>query len=238
LEQYEFKGPTMMQEQDVIFKQSEGNAWFHRNAERLDDGNRPDVVRDMLGLLSPTRRALIGSVCDVGCSAGGRLGRLGSLVRSDTRLCGFDASDDAIATGTKSYPRLDLRPGLVDAPPFTESFDLVIVSFVLHWIDRRRIADAIAAVDHLVAKDGLLIVSDFLPDRPCARRYHHRDDVELYTYKQDYGAAFTEKGGYLEIARHVFPHDCVSHYVDVSDNHNRAMCAILAKTVTDGQGDT
>ena len=226
-----------MQEQDVIFKQSEGNAWFHRNAERLDDSNRPDVVRDMLNLLSPKRRASIGSVCDVGCSAGGRLDRLRTLLGPDTRLCGFDASDDAIATGTKSYPNLDLRPGLADAPPFTERFDLVIVSFVLHWIDRRRIAAAIAAVDHLVSEGGLLIISDFLPDHPCARRYHHRDDVELFTYKQDYSPAFTANGRYLEIARHVFPHDCESHYVDVSEDQNRAMCAILAKASTDGQVD-
>lgn len=227
----------MTQEQDVVFKQSEGNAWFRRNAERLDNNNRPDVVRDMLNLLSPKRLELIGSVCDVGCSAGGRLDRLSTLVRPNTRLCGFDASDDAIATGTKRYSNLDLRSGLADAPPFSERFDLVIVSFVLHWIDRRRIVAAIAAVDQLVADGGLLIISDFLPDHPCAQRYHHRDDIELYTYKQDYGPAFTGHRGYMEIARHVFPHDCESHYVDVSEHQNRAMCAILAKTSTDGRAD-
>lgn len=225
-----------MQEQDIIFKKSEGNAWFHRNAGRLDHHNRPDVVRDMISLLSPARRTLVSSVCDVGCSAGGRLDRLGAVLGSTTRLCGFDASDDAIATGVKNYPALDLRSGLADAPPFTERFDLVIVSFVLHWIDRRRIDNAIAAVDHLVADGGLLIVSDFLPDRPCARRYHHREDVDLYTYKQDYAAAFTTYGGYLEIARHVFAHDCESHYVDASDDQNRAMCSILAKNGPEGQG--
>lgn len=228
----------MTQTQDIIFKQSEGNAWFRRNAEKLEDLNRSDVVLDMLSLLSPQRRSAIGSVCDVGCAGGGRLDRLARIVGPETRLCGFDASTDAISNGSKKYARLELRAGLADDPPFVEQFDLVIVSFVLHWIDRRRIACAVAAVDHLVADGGLLIVSDFLPDHACARRYHHRDDVELYTYKQDYGTAFTEHGGYLEIARHVFAHDCESHYVDPSEDQNRAMCAILAKTSANGQADT
>lgn len=220
----------MSQDQDVIFAQSEGNAWYRRNAAKLGSVDRPDALLDMARLLPAARREAIRSVCDIGCANGERLARFARLLPNATRLCGFDASSEAVAAGMARFEGLDLRPALADSPPFEGPFDLVTISFVLHWVDRKRLARTIAAVDGLVADGGLLILSDFLPDQPCSRRYHHRQDVELFTFKQDYSAAFSGLGLYREIGRHIFSHDAAGVELDGSEDQARAMCAMFVKS--------
>jgi SAM-dependent methyltransferase len=219
----------MTQVQDAVFGESEGNAWFRRNAETIANSRRPDALLDMVRLLSPDRRASFRSICDVGCSSGDRLARFAAEMPELSHLCGFDASQEAVDVGQDLNPTLVLRQGLADVPPFKESFDLVLVSFVLHWVDRTKIAQAVAAIDGLVKAGGTLLVSDFLPDRPCARHYHHREDIDIFTYKQDYSQIFLSLGYYVEIARHVFAHDRPTMYLEPSDDQNRAMCSMMVK---------
>lgn len=219
----------MKQDQDAIFAASEGNAWFRRNAAKLGASGRADALLEMARLLPAARRDAVRSVCDIGCANGERLARFSALLPQATTLCGFDASDEAVSFGSGRFNGLDLKTGLADSPPFEGPFDLVTISFVLHWVDRTRLARTIAAVDQLVAVGGILILSDFLPDSPCSRRYHHRDDVALFTYKQDYIRAFTGLGLYREIGRHVFSHDGEAQ-LDPSGDQDRAVCAMLVKS--------
>lgn len=214
--------------QDNVFRETEGDAWFRRNSQALAS-SEADPVSDVLRQLAPPLLSNARSVLDVGCANGWRLARLRGLLPEATEFFGFDASEAAILAGRASAPQLRLEVGLVDQPPFARSFDLVIVSYVLHWIDRSRIAHAIAAIDGLVVPGGLLVVVDFLPDRPCARRYHHREDVEMYTYKQDYPAAFTGLGLYREIARHVILHGGTQQGIAPAPDQERAVCSVLHK---------
>lgn len=220
---------VMNEPQDRIFARSEGDAWYLRNASHLMPG-RPDVLLGLLAASPVDTRARIRSICDVGCSNGDRLARFGRALPGAAALCGFDASKVATSEGMALFPGLDLRQGLADDPPFKDQFDLVIVSFVLHWVDRSRLATAIAAIDGLVAEGGILLLADFLPDRPCARRYHHRQDVTVFTYKQDYSAAFTGLGLYQEAARRLYSHDDPTGAVAVSSDQDRAMAALLVKS--------
>ena len=213
--------------QDDVFLGGEGDAWFHRNAEALSKPQRPDWILGLLSMLDA--RSEISSVCEVGCADGWRLARLAESLPNVTLNAGFDASAAAIADGKRRHPQLDLRVGPVTWPPFEQRFDLVIVSFVLHWIDRAELVRAIAAVDQLVAPGGWLAIADFLPDRPCKRRYHHRDDVVLYTFKQDYASAFTGLGLYEEVARVAFPHSQAGGVIGHVAGGERAGCALLKK---------
>lgn len=46
-----------------------------------------------------------------------------------------------------------------------------------------------------------------LPDYQQRRKYHHLPELDIYTYKQDYGNIFISSGLYKEIYRHTFNHD-------------------------------
>lgn len=218
---------SLTMKQDEVFRIGEGDAWFRRNAANLDAHSGHDPVLDTLSRLQDKEK--IHSVCEVGCASAWRLRRLPEVLPAVKRRAGFDLSDEAIQHGRAGDAALELRVGAASAPPFADQFDLVIVSFVLHWIDRALLTQSLAATDALVAPGGMLVLADFLPDTPCRRRYHHRDDVELFTYKQDYAAAFTATNLYREIGRSVFHHSSPSGSLQAVDEGDRAVCVVLHK---------
>lgn len=213
--------------QTDIFAFGEGDRWFERNRKALE-GRRTDRVIEMaLGL---HRREPIMSVCELGCANGWHLAALAEAIPSLARTAGSDLSTEAIGDGRRRWPKLELAVGSLDTPGITGDFDLIIVSFVFHWVARDRLAASVSAVDALVRKGGALIVADFLPDEPCARRYHHREDVEIWTYKQDYTRCFTDLGTYREEKREIFDHSgAAGHTIDPQD---RAVCALLRKSAS------
>lgn len=193
--------------QSNIFRNGEGDAWFERNRAAILDRSAPDGVEYLVECMSERQR--IASVCDVGCANGWRLARLATRVANGARLAGFDASPAAIADGRGRWPALELAVGVAHQPPFEPDrrFDLVITSFVLHWVGRDEFPLTVAAIDGLLTWGGYLILADFLPDVPSKRAYHHLPNQDVKTYKQDYAEAFLGLGIYLEVARITFDHN-------------------------------
>lgn len=197
--------------QSSVFRDGEGDAWFKRNQAALDASRGPDWIEFLIERLAG--RELITSLCDLGCANGWRLARIARLLAPGARLAGLDASGAAIANGRDRYKGVELWQGLIHEPPFLEgtTFDLVTLSFVLHWVDRSNFSCAIAAVDRLVAQNGYLVLADFLPDHPERRAYHHLPGQDVWTYKQDYAQAFLGLGLYQEIARVTFAHGAIAN---------------------------
>jgi SAM-dependent methyltransferase len=219
-----------VRDQTDIFSADEGDRWFRRNQARLDGGQGDDRVMAMLSRWNECEQ--VGSVCELGCANGWRLASIGERFPHVERLAGSDVSAEAIADGRRRWTTLELAVGSLDRTAIHGLFDVVIVSFVFHWVARARLASSIAAVDALVADGGALILSDFLPDNPCARPYHHRTDVELFTYKQDYVRCFTDLEIYGELERAVFSHGGGARPIDEQD---RAICVLLRKDLS-GRG--
>jgi SAM-dependent methyltransferase len=217
-----------MRDQTDIFQEEEGDNWYRRNAGVLGDAVSGDHVVNLLTRWSETES--VRSVCELGCANGWRLDAIPERLPQVDRLAGSDLSKAAIEAGRRRSPHLELAVGSLDEPALCGPFDVVIVSFVFHWVARERLAASIAAVDNLLRDGGALIIADFLPDAPCMRRYHHRTDVTLFTYKQDYSRCFTSLGIYAEIERIVFAHSPAPG-ADV-DPQNRALAALLAKQLT------
>lgn len=214
--------------QDDLFRAAEGNRWYERNRRSLSSGTRMDWPLRALSMLEGFAPA---SVLEVGCCDGYRLQALRRHYGSEIRCAGVDASVAACEAGIALHPELDLRHGLMSAIPFEEQFELVIVNFVLHWVDRATLAQSIAGVDAAVADGGILVIGDFLPDHQQRRRYHHLPEEDVWTWKQDYTLAFAGLGTYREVLRLTFDHDHPERAIGPASSESRAFCAILEKSL-------
>lgn len=217
-------------EQDEMFLAGEGDRWYARNKAKLSEAGCADWPLRLLTMLEPGPD--VRSVIELGCADGYRLAALSRLFGDGVRCAGIDASADAIRQGSERYPGLDLRQGLLSDVPLDEPADLVVVNFVLHWVDRARLVRSIAEIDRLVADGGLLLLGDFLPDFAQRRRYHHLPERRVYTYKQDYSAAFKTLGMYRECVSVSYDHDAPDHALTPTDSGSRACCALLRKSLT------
>lgn len=211
--------------QDEVFFGGEGDAWFHRNQAAL--GKHVDWPSRMFDMLE--NRNDIRDVAELGCANGWRLDGLAKKVGG--RLVGVDASKEAILDGQSRYPHLQLHHGTLANLPLEGAFDLVIVNFVFHWIDRATLATSLAEVDRVTRDEGFLILGDFLPDFPQRRLYHHRPEEKVYTYKQDYACLFRALGTYTEVARITFNHDHPAQTIQPTPSTHRAACVVLQKSL-------
>lgn len=213
--------------QDNIFFQDEGDKWFYRNREVLNKNRSMDWPLLALEWLGSDFQ--FKSLIELGCSNGWRLAKLAD--RMTGRLVGIDASAHAIENGKACWPTLDLRRGMLCSLPVDETFDVVIVNFVLHWVDRTTLARSIAEIDRVTADNGILLLGDFLPDYCTRRRYHHRPELSMYTYKQDYPAIFESLGIYKTISRFSFDHDRPSSNLSLCRGATRGMVSVLHKSL-------
>jgi SAM-dependent methyltransferase len=218
-------------DQDRIFSQGEGNAWFQRNKTALDGNDHADWPFHVIDLLED--RSTIRSVVELGCSNGYRLSKISSRLSPGCRCVGIDASHEAIQDGKLRFPVLELHQGLLSDVSLRDDFDLVIVNFVLHWVDRSTLVKSIAEIDRLTKDGGLLLIGDFLPDFQQRRRYHHLPNDTVFTYKQDYARIFEVFGTYREIVRFTYNHDDknAGYAIKPSPSPARGYCSLLSKSL-------
>ncbi len=216
--------------QDSLFISGEGDNWYRRNRSALDNPDKLDWPLHLFDLLG--NKEAITSVIELGCSNGFRLAKFKREYLPNARCVGVDASTEAISTGKSLFPEVELYHGTISAPPVEGHFDLVVVNYVLHWVDRSQLSRSLAAVDCLVKDGGLLLLGDFLPDYPQRRRYHHRPEEQVFTYKQNYSASFLALGLYREMARLTYDHDGASSYELLPvDSQRRGVCTLQVKSL-------
>jgi ubiquinone/menaquinone biosynthesis C-methylase UbiE/DNA-binding transcriptional ArsR family regulator len=104
------------------------------------------------------------SLLDVGTGTG-RMLQL--LAKNATRAVGFDSSHSMLAVARANLERaeirgVDLRQGDIYTPPLAnDSFDLIVVHQVLHFLDDP--ARAIREISRLLTPGGRMLVVDFAP---------------------------------------------------------------------------
>lgn len=180
--------------QTDIFADGEADAYTKRNAAhnaqyRIED----DVVAQSIEACDIKPR----SIFDLGCSTGERLEALASRYEASFAH-GLDSSRDAInAAIDRRHPRIGWWHD--DFPRWMEghSYDLVIASYVLHWVDRSLLMETLACLDECVAPGGHLLINDFdsIADVP----YAHTPGIT--TFKRHYARMFTSTGLY-DVAWH------------------------------------
>ena len=217
--------------QDEIFKSKEGDNWFNRNKESLGTNDKIDWPSYLIDTfkLGGTFKTLM----ELGCANGWRLQKIARKYKlSSDNVMGVEASSAAIQDAKTRYPSLRIEQGLLSKIPSDKKFDLVIVNFVYHWVDRASLSQSIAETDRVIADGGVLILGDFLPDFAQKRFYHHLPEEKVFTFKQDYAKIFESLGTYKEFARVTYNHDKPSYDVDTAESGNRGVCVALRKSLT------
>jgi ubiquinone/menaquinone biosynthesis C-methylase UbiE len=159
-------------------------------------------------------------ILEVGSSAGYRLNAIKETY-PDSEPYGIDPSTEAIAFGNEIYSQINLRVGTADQLPFeTEMFDVVIVGSVFCVIDRKLLFQSIAEIDRVLKNKGLLIIADFLSERPNKNWWKHIADFDAYCFKQEYENIFTSSHLYHLIDKVTANHnnkqiDCQSDFSDL-----------------------
>jgi SAM-dependent methyltransferase len=181
--------------QDDCFRAFEGDRWFERNRTALEAFDRStDLSLKLIELYGLVPNCVL----EIGAANGFRLATIQQ--RTGAEAIAVEPSAQAVHNGRRTFPRVNFVRGIAGAVPLRKRFDLVIVNFVLHWIDRQSLLGAVAEIDRLVRDGGYLLIGDFCPANQLQVRYHHLTDREVYTYKQDYAATFLASGLYHPVA--------------------------------------
>lgn len=209
-----------LKEQDTVFWESEGNAYWWRNRSALlaDTALANDWPMTLLDLyhIRPTQ------VVDVGCAAGTRLEALRQ--RYGCACHGVDASKAAIDEGCDLYPQLHLVWDVATQIHVATSWaDLAVAHYVYHWLARQNLFEVTDEIDRVLRVGGHVILGDFAPNHPTRAPYKHKDG--LYTWKMPdaYAGFFTASGCYREIARVTYDHDTHEVRSDVPSERRGAV---------------
>ena len=185
-------------DQTKLFQQSEGDAWFKRNAQHLGKDVEADAPLSLIKSngIKPKR------VLEIGAANGYRLAWIRRMWRCE--CWGIDPSKEAVRDGSSRFPQIHLSVGVGHQLPYIGGsrggFDLIIVNFVFHWVDRKYLLGTVAEIDRVLSDEGFLVIGDFYPDYPSKTRYHHLPEQEVWTWKQNYAAPFLASGLYRLVA--------------------------------------
>jgi ubiquinone/menaquinone biosynthesis C-methylase UbiE len=181
-----------------VFLKGEGDAWFKRNEAVFGK----HLLSDSALLLVKKFSLRPKKVLDVGCSNGWRL----DLIRSryGSTCVGLEPSKKALRDGKKRFPKIRFVRGTASSIPLKETFDLVIVNFVLHWVSRDQLMRSLAEIDRMVIDGGHLLVCDHYPNKPLRTKYHHLPKANVWTYKAAYADMFEATALYRKEAQVIF----------------------------------
>lgn len=214
-------------DQNYIFTQSEGDAWYKRNENYLNAPDRASLSDDAAYLchaLSPFREC-INNVLEIGCSSGIKLEAI--CHQFDAVGLGVEPSSVAVDAGNarEKLADIELKVGVGDQLPCDSgSFDLVYFAFCLYLFDRKTLMQSLAEADRVLKPGGFLVITDFDPGFKYKKPYAHFEG--LFSYKQDYTAFYTQSGFYYLAGKQCFSHR--RSYFD-EDPDERVSTSILHK---------
>src|SRR5215467_3983726 len=214
--------------QDEIFLQSEGDRWLARNKAAIS--NPEYAVHDHVIQIMTMMNLAPRNVLEIGASNGWRLNEI--ALRFGSRVTAVEPSSDAIRDGQARFPSVQFLRGAASELPLDAQarFDLVIVNFVFHWVDRSTLLRSVAEIDRVLADGGFLVIGDFYPSLSQRVRYHHLPDQDVWTYKQNYGDIFLASNLYEMIASYSFDHSTHAWRSDVRPE-DRGQVTLLRKSV-------
>jgi len=159
------------------------NAWY-----RVGLAFKLKVMRETLAAISWSG----GRVLDVGCGAGDL-----SVLFDRATYTGIDITTDGIAHARARYAGDFRVANLLQADLAPASFDLVLLSSVVHHIDDATAADYLARIRTLLAPGGRAII--FEPVRPAAIKARWYNFVLDFMCSIDRGKFVRQLAGYRQL---------------------------------------
>lgn len=195
------------QDQTSLFESDEGNAWFRRNRNSLQNSGSSfevETIKDVLGAF----RADINRILEIGCGDGRKVESMANFFQADG--IGIDPSSEAVLAGNERLrdsgsATVALSVGTADNLPFaTGQFDLVHFGFCLYVVSRERIFASLAHADRVLRAGGFLTIFDFDPSVMHRRSYAHQPGI--FSHKARYDEWFVGTGHYHLLAKRSFSH--------------------------------
>lgn len=218
---YDNKSLQIQMNQNKLFSQREGNAWFSRNASQIqtiEQAKKTAEVHFFLETLKPFSQD-ISRVLEIGCSNGIKLEAICS------ELCangvGVEPSPEAVRLGNARQKdvNITLHVGTGDHLDFkSQQFDIVYFAFCLYLFDRSLLIQSLSEADRVLKPGGFLVITDFDPSFHHKRPYIHHEGI--FSYKNDYSNFYTQTGLYNLIGKKSFSHNKM--YFDKSPDHRIA----------------
>lgn len=209
--------------QKEAFLEYEGDNYFKRN-KSVSYVPEEDIVIKLLQEYSykPT------STLEIGCNTGYRLDAIRNV--SGSSVVGIEPSQEAIDMGTRQYPNVHFVRGTADNLSVfpADSFDLIVIGFVLYVVDRELLLKTVAETDRVLKNGGVLMIIDFFTERPTRNAYQHIQEIEAYAYKQNYEEIFTATQMYQLLDKRSMSH--VTKGLDMTgDYYNKYSITTLRK---------
>src|SRR5262249_52790145 len=140
--------------QDEVFLISEGDRWLARNKAAIS--NPEQIINDHVIRMMTMMNLAPQNVLEIGASNGWRLHEI--ALRFGCRVTAVEPSRDAIQDGQARFPSVQFLRGMASDLPLDAQarFDLVIVNFVFHWVDRSTLLRSVAEIDRVLPDGGFL----------------------------------------------------------------------------------
>lgn len=166
------------------FLEFEANSYFDRNYDSLTNFNsKNDIILKLIDDYS----LKFETICELGCSAGGRLDFIEKKYNPN-KIIGVDPSKNAINFGKTINKNIIFHQGTSDDLSFIDdqSVDLLIIGFFLYVVDRKLLFKSFSEIDRILKKNGNLIIVDFYSSTPLKKKYSHLKNENAYLFKQKY----------------------------------------------------
>lgn len=213
--------------QKTAWLESEGNAYWERNASAAASRRLPEDDSVLMALLEIPGLSRNSAVLEIGC---GEASRLSWLQENRGMIC-YGVEPSAWAVGAARDRNVDVRQGTADSLPFDDDmFDIVIFGWCLYLCDREDLFRIACEADRVLRNPAWLLILEYFNPAATKREYHHRPGV--FSYKMDYRKLFTWNPGYTEFYQKTV------HFVDgdyTDDRDAWAATTVLRKNLAANQ---
>ena len=190
----------MKETKKKAFLEFEANSYFKRNYNFLTNY---DSENDIIIKLIDQYSLKFETICELGCSAGGRLDFIDKKY-SPKKTIGLDPSENAIIHGKKCNKNIFFHKGTSDNLKFisSQSVDLLIIGFFLYVVDRELLLKSIYEIDRVLKKNGTLRI--LVPDMEKFAKAYVKKDKKFFIKAKEEDTSLRQDLGYGGMLANLF----------------------------------